>query len=55
MPEIRKSSIEATQKLDEVKKDQFFMSTTGIIIFLIVVFFILKKFVYIKDPKRHGK
>ena len=55
MPETKKTSIESTQKLEEVKEDQFFMPTTGILLFLIVFFFILKKFIYIKDPKRDNK
>lgn len=29
--------------------------TVAILVFLFVVFFILKKFIYIKDEKRHDK
>lgn len=36
-------------------RDQFEMPTWGIIIALIIAFFILKSFIYIKDKKRHGK
>ena len=35
--------------------DQFHLPTWGIIVVLIITFFILKSFIYIKDGKRHGK
>ncbi len=38
-----------------VKDNQFKMPTMGLIGTLIVCFFILKFFIYIKDEKRHGK
>lgn len=43
-------------ELDRTPKKQFSLGTyTGIIPFLIFVFFLIKTFIYIKDPKRHGK
>ena len=33
----------------------FFMPTWGILAFLVLCFFVLKSFIYIKDDKRHGK
>ncbi|RLA60082.1 MAG: hypothetical protein DRQ88_03140 [Epsilonproteobacteria bacterium] len=45
-----------TEELDRTPKKQFSLGTyTGIIPFLIFVFFLIKTFIYIKDPKRHGK
>ncbi len=45
-----------TKELDRTPKKQFSLGTyTGIIPFLIFVFFLIKTFIYIKDPKRHGK
>jgi hypothetical protein len=38
-----------------VKAEQFKMPTWGLISTLVVAFFILKFFIYIKDTKRHGK
>lgn len=52
---MKKTSIEPARPLERVKKDQLSAPTLGIIIFLVVVFFTLKSFVYTKDPKRHGK
>lgn len=44
------------EELDRTPTKQFSMGTyTGIIPFLIIVFFLIKTFIYIKDPKRHGK
>jgi hypothetical protein len=37
------------------KSNQFKMPTWGLLSTLIVAFFILKFFIYIKDDKRHGK
>lgn len=37
------------------KNDQFKTPTWGLLIVLIIAFFVLKSFVYIKDEKRHGK
>ncbi len=34
---------------------QFSMPTWGIIVLLVIAFFLLKSFIYIKDKKRHGK
>lgn len=35
--------------------EQASYATWMLIVFLIITFFILKKFIYIKDGKRHGK
>jgi len=40
---------------EPVKTDQTIVPTYGLIGFLIVFFFILKLFIYIKDEKRDGK
>ena len=55
MEEVKKTSIESTKSLEGVKKEQFFMPTLGIIVVLLVAFFVLKMFIYIKDSKRHGR
>ena len=34
---------------------QFQLPTWSILVFLVVLLFVLKAFIYIKDPKRHGK
>ena len=40
---------------EPVRDGQFQMPTWGIIIVLIIVFIVLKSFIYIKDDQRHGK
>jgi len=51
-----KSSIETPgNTLAKVKESHLSIPTWGILIFLFIVFFILKSFIYIKDEKRHGK
>ncbi len=40
---------------ETVEQDQIIVPTYGLIGFLIVFFFVLKLFIYIKDKKRHGK
>ncbi|MGB0452729.1 MAG: hypothetical protein ACPGJV_03370 [Bacteriovoracaceae bacterium] len=50
-----KESVAAAAPLKQPIPDQFSMPYWGIPIFLIVVFVILKVFIYIKDDKRHGK
>ncbi len=37
------------------KKNQAYLPTWGVIVILIIAFFILKPFIYITDKKRHGK
>lgn len=37
------------------KHDQSKVPTWGLLVVLVIAFFILKGFVYIKDDKRHGK
>jgi hypothetical protein len=53
--ESRESSLKVNAQFEGVQKDQFFMPTWALIITLIIVFFILKSFIYIKDDKRHGR
>lgn len=52
--EMKTSSI-VTESVQTPQKDQFFLPTWAVIGVLILVFFILKTFIYIKDDKRHGK
>lgn len=49
------SPIAPTKKLEGVELLQNKMSTPFILVFLFVVFFVLKSFIYTKDDKRHGK
>lgn len=51
---IRTSSIFPSAK-EAVELKQNKMSTPFLLIFLVLVFFILKSFIYKKDDKRHGK
>lgn len=51
---VEKSSI-VDSSVTVTGKDQFRMPTWGIIVALIIAFFVLKSFIYIKDKKRHGK
>lgn len=53
--ESRESSLKVNAQFEGIQKDQFYMPTWGLILTLIVAFFILKSFIYIKDQKRHGK
>jgi hypothetical protein len=50
----QESSI-VTKDYDTVKTGESRMPTYGVIIILIIAFFVLKKFIYIKDDKRDGK
>ena len=50
------TSIFPNKEIQHVEKSQFKMSSWfGVVPILIVSFFILKGFIYIKDQKRHGK
>lgn len=40
---------------EPVKKEYGTLSTMSLILFLFVVFFVLKSFIYIPDEKRKGK
>lgn len=51
----QKVSSVATPDVQRPHADYFKMPTWGIIIVLICALIILKTFIYIKDPKRHGK
>jgi hypothetical protein len=35
--------------------DQFTMPTWGLIVVLFIALFVIKSFIYIKDPKRHNQ
>lgn len=50
-----KSSTIVNESVQMPKPDQLFMPTWVVLGVLIVVFFVLKTFIYIKDEKRHGK
>jgi len=53
-----KSSIfpEVNKKIEYPKKGQLMYPTIGVVSFLVVFFFILKKFIYIKDDTNdHGR
>lgn len=41
--------------IQPVNNDQLKFPTWGLLGFLVVFFFVLKAFIYIKDPKKHGK
>lgn len=43
------------QEYEKSEADQFTLPTWFLLVFLMVFFVILKKFIYIKDTKRHGK
>lgn len=47
--------ISPTQPLQDVEHGQLMIPTWFIIVFLVIVFVILKKFIYTKDEKKHGK
>lgn len=49
------SPLEPSKKLEGIELQQSKMSTPFILLFLFVVFFVLKSFIYTKDDKRHGK
>lgn len=52
--EAQTSSI-VNQYVQMPKPDQLKVPTWGLLVVLVIAFFILKGFVYIKDDKRHGK
>lgn len=51
----RESSLKVNAQFEGVQKDQFYLPTWSAIILLILVFFVLKSFIYTKDTKRHGR
>lgn len=53
--ESRESSLKVNAQFEGLQKDQFYMPTWAVLVFLIIIFFVLKSFIYIKDQKRHGK
>ena len=54
--EAKKSSIVTSEVYTlKAKGEQFYAPSWGLIVALFISLFILKTFIYIKDPKRHGK
>ncbi len=51
---IRESSV-LHKDSEYLAKSQAFAPTWAIIIFLIITFYVLKSFIYIKDPGKDGK
>jgi hypothetical protein len=55
-PEVFKSESSIfSHPIQHPKPDQMKLPTWGVIVVLIIAFFILKPFIYITDKKRHGK
>lgn len=52
--EVQTSSI-VNEYVQMPKQDQLKFPTWGLLVVLVIAFFVLKTFVYIKDDKRHGK
>ena len=54
--EARKSSIVTDDVYTlQAKGEQFYAPTWVLLVGLIISLIVLKSFIYIKDPKRHGK
>ena len=54
--EAKKSSIVTSEVYTlKPKSDHYYAPTWGLIVSLFIALFVLKSFIYIKDPKRHGK
>jgi hypothetical protein len=51
---IRESSI-VNQYVKKAQMDQFTVPTWGVIVILFIALFVIKGFIYIKDPKRHNQ
>ena len=49
---VFETSIFPNKEIEFVKQDQASMPTWALLVALVVVFVILKVFIYIKDPKR---
>jgi len=49
------SSLKVNNQFEQIQAGQFYMPTWALLVTLIIAFFILKSFIYIKDQKRHGK
>ena len=52
---VQKTSIFPDENIQHVKDEQPTASTFFLCAFLVVGMIVLKKFIYIKDPKRDGK
>ncbi len=50
-----KTSIFPDETIEHISKDYAKMDTWLLLVFLFLIFFLLKKFIYIPDEKRHGK
>lgn len=55
MPTSKPSSLVTDKNTEMIEESQSTLPTWSIIIFLIIVFFIIKKLIYSPDPKRDGK
>ena len=53
--EAKESTLKVNAQFEGIQQNQFYMPTWGLITTLIIAFFILKSFIYIKDGKRHGR
>lgn len=53
--EAKESTLKVNAQFEVIQQNQFYMPTWALISVLIVGFFILKSFIYIKDGKRHGR
>lgn len=51
----QKNSSIVKEQVQKPKEAQLQLPTWGVIVVLIIAFFLLKTFIYIKDGKRHGK
>ncbi len=54
MDNVRTSSL-VDSNVEQVNNDQIAAPTWLIVVILICAMVVLKSFIYIKDPKRHGK
>jgi hypothetical protein len=52
---VYKSSIIPDKEFDYLTFDQTMLSPVWVVVILVISFIILKKFIYIKDEKKHGK
>ena len=55
MPTSKPSSLVTEKNTEMIEESQTSLPTWSIVIFLIIVFFMVKKLIYTPDPKRDGK
>lgn len=51
---VKESSI-VNKYVKKPMDDQFMMPTWGLIVVLFIALFVIKTFIYLKDPKRHNQ